>query len=125
MALLKVRRARFWFGQGSNAKRLQSGDVIDKRDFPEITKSKWEQLTHGQAPYFEEVDPEGVQPFDAAAARGQAELARARGAVSESPAPPPGVSLGCAECGFVANTSHGLLVHRGRKHGRASTRPVE
>jgi len=113
MTMLRVRRAQFPFG----GRVLQRGDVIDSRDYPDITENKWNQLKNPEAGhrYFEEIDPPGRTERAAVESRAAAELDRARGALdsSEPEAPSP---VPCGQCDFVAKNAHGLLVHRGRRH---------
>lgn len=139
MTMLIARRG-FRF-QGSV---LQRGDKIDPHDYPQITEDKWNQLKDPRAGhrFFDEIDPPGRR----VASRADAELANARSVTLAAPkgewvAAPVGADLeragitmtpdvqaqgvpvvapsgptACPDCKFVAKNSHGLLVHRGRKH---------
>lgn len=118
MTMLKVRRAQFPFG-GSV---LHRGDVIDTRDFPDISESKWNQLKNPESGrWFEEIDPPGRSARAEAESRATAELDRARDALApdsseQVAASAPVQPAACDQCDFVAKNSHGLLVHAGRRH---------
>lgn len=112
-------RARRRFAWANDRGVVERGEIIDTDDFPSIPEHKWNQLRNpGSGHFLEDVAPPGRAPRDEAVMRGAAERARAKGTfgVQESDAAPALDAPTACECGFVANTSHGLLVHRGRKH---------
>ena len=117
-------------------KRLPVGSQIDTQDFPKVGKipGKWAQLIrlgffhddhltdpqlvrevqaqrdeYGSAPLVDS-RPEPVVPIDRDAL-GHPALSAEDVARLEKP-----IALVCGDCGFQANSAHGLKIHIGRSH---------
>ena len=127
MAVLKVRRP----SPGKRELLLQGtwlplGAEIDTGNFPQVSETKWAQLIR-QGIFDDDhlADPDLKRELDAQVREfGSARVVESR--------PDPGmpvpldpediarlekpIALMCGECGFQANSDHGLKIHIGRKH---------
>ncbi len=104
---------------------FQRGETIESRDFA-ADQNKWAQLIEHR--YVDLVDKPGSEPVPVDE-MSRDEIAFAIGGVIAPPAPtvlgpdelvvplePPDGRRICPDCDFVANTSHGLKIHAGRRH---------